>query len=84
MVAVLKRARRPLTMREIAEQIVAEEPGAFTGKTPDRSLYSIMYRKEKRRRERGEAVLLAVVKDERTTRYRLAGNANARRRGERE
>ena len=49
MVEVLKRKRRPLSLREVVYEIAKVAPEQFTGSTPRNSLYSVIYRREKRR-----------------------------------
>ena len=53
MVKLLSRKRIPLTTKEITAYIMDVEPSVFSGKTPERSLYSAIYRSEKRREEHG-------------------------------
>jgi hypothetical protein len=57
MVQILQEAKEPLRLPEIAALIKASHPDAITGKTPANSLYSIIYRTEKRRTDRGEKTL---------------------------
>lgn len=47
-VQVLARAKRPLTIREITERMIAEELVRPTGRTPERSLYAIIRRSNQR------------------------------------
>jgi len=53
MVNVLTEAKQALTLDEIVSVILASNPSALAGKTPRNSLYSVIYRREKRRAERG-------------------------------
>ncbi len=57
MVQILADAQQPLTLDEIVENILLSEPKAFAGRTPKKSLYSVVYRREKRRTERGQPTL---------------------------
>tara|TARA_B100000929_G_C15341027_1_gene364148 strand:+ start:275 stop:574 length:300 start_codon:yes stop_codon:yes gene_type:complete len=57
MVDVLRDAAEALTLDEIVEQILDRSPATLGGRTPKKSLYSVIYRKEKRREERGLPVL---------------------------
>ncbi len=57
MVDVLRDADEALTLDEIVEQILDRSPETLGGKTPKKSLYSVIYRKERRRKERGLPVL---------------------------
>ena len=63
MAAVLREKKRALTLGEVVAEIKKTEPSAFTGKTPTNSLYSIIYRREKRRVENGEQPFFLVHKD---------------------
>ena len=49
MVEVLKRKRKPLSLSEVVNEIAKVAPEKFTGSTPRNSLYSVIYRREKRR-----------------------------------
>ncbi len=53
MVEVLADTKQALTLDEIVSEIQRRDPSALTGKTPKNSLYSVVYRREKRRAERG-------------------------------
>ena len=53
MVNVLAESKKSLTLDEIVSKILSNNPSALTGKTPKNSLYSVVYRREKRRAERG-------------------------------
>ncbi|MGZ4953535.1 MAG: hypothetical protein ACXV8Q_00365 [Methylobacter sp.] len=57
MMDILQRHKTPMRLADIVATIKAEHPEATTGKTPVNSLYSIIYRTEKRRQERGQEVL---------------------------
>ena len=61
MVDVLRDANQALTLDEIVEQILDRNPAAFVGKTPKKSLYSIVYRREKRREEQGIPALFKTL-----------------------
>lgn len=63
MVAVLRKKKAALTLKEIVAEIKNIEPDAFTGKTPINSLYSIIYKREKRRAKNGEPPLFTTKKD---------------------
>ncbi|WP_312437301.1 HTH domain-containing protein [Achromobacter sp.] len=56
MVAALKK-KKALSLQEVVEAIQKKKPDVFTGKTPRNSLYSIIYRREKNRLERGNELL---------------------------
>ena len=57
-VKLLLKKQTTLTINEIADGILEMQPGVLSGKTPARSLYSILYRREKRREEKGHNKLL--------------------------
>lgn len=57
MVDVLADSQQALTLGEIVSEILSMNPSALTGKTPRNSLYSVIYRREKRRAERGLGAL---------------------------
>lgn len=71
MVAVLKKQKKALTLGEVVSEIEKIEPSAFTGQTPVNSLYSIIYRREKRRVENGSQPLFLVEKDRNSSVYSL-------------
>lgn len=54
MVNVLQNSNKPMRLPEIMAAIKEGNPQATTGKTPINSLYSVVYRNEKRRAQRGE------------------------------
>lgn len=53
MIEVLKNAPQSLNMGEIVKAIQEKDSSVFTGKTPEKSLYSTIYKREKKRNERG-------------------------------
>lgn len=69
-VDVLSESSNPLTISEIAEIIAEREPGVFNGPTPERSLYSIIYRREKRRKHLGIEPLI-IRNDSHPVKYTL-------------
>lgn len=62
LVQVLVKSDTPMTLNEIIQKIQESTPSAFTGSNPKNSLYSIIYRREKRRIEKGHASLLTKTK----------------------
>lgn len=68
---VLAKAKTPLTLTEIVAKIRLKHPDAFTGGTPERSLYSVIYRREGRRLTEGLAPMLLKVASDRVVRYSL-------------
>ena len=71
MVDVLKKKKKALSLGEIVSEIERIEPSAFSGKTPTNSLYSIIYRREKRRIENGNQPLFLIEKDRNSSVYSL-------------
>jgi hypothetical protein len=61
MVEVLAESKQALTLDEIVSEIHSRNPSALTGKTPRNSLYSVVYRREKRREKRGLQVLFKTT-----------------------
>lgn len=53
MVQVLKEKKQALSLSEIAPEISKIDKAIFSGKTPAKSLYSVIYRREKKRIELG-------------------------------
>lgn len=78
MVDVLKASKKPMSLNEIVETIKANNPESIRGKTPRNSLYSIVYRNEKRRHENNEPLLFNVETTGRRSIYSLniAGTNN--------
>ncbi|NKI73632.1 hypothetical protein Dpoa2040_000845 [Dickeya sp. CFBP 2040] len=62
MLQVLESAVQPLNLREIVNAINAINNTSLAGKTPEKSLYSIIYRREKRRKENGQTPIFIVNK----------------------
>ena len=71
MVDVLKKKNKALSLGEVVGEIEKIEPSAFSGKTPTNSLYSIIYRREKRRIENGNQPLFLIEKDRNSSVYSL-------------
>lgn len=74
MVSVLKEREKALSLTEVVSEIEKFEPSAFTGQTPTNSLYSIIYRREKRRVEKGHEPLFLIEKDRNCSIYSLNPN----------
>lgn len=75
MVEVLKKKKKALSLGEIVSEIEKIEPHAFTGKTPTNSLYSIIYRREKRRLENGIKTIFLIEKDRNSSIYSINKNS---------
>lgn len=71
LVEILEESNSPMTLQDIVAKIKEKEPSAFSGKTPMKSLYSIIYRREKRRKKRNEKPLLRIIREEHPIRYSL-------------
>ena len=71
LIAILEETDSALTLQEIAKKIEEKKPGTFTGKTPSNSLYSVIYRRENRRKQRGHEPLLRTVREGRSVYYTL-------------
>lgn len=61
MVEILKKKKKPLTLLEVVDEISKTNPEVFTGKTPSKSLYSIIYRREKLRIEKGSQPMFLQI-----------------------
>ncbi len=70
-VQVLRASDEALNLNEIVEKIQCLDPQAFTGKSPKKSLYSVIYRREKRRTLNNIPPLLIQKKVGRNTVYTL-------------
>jgi hypothetical protein len=71
MVNVLADSKQALTLNEIVSEILSRNPSALTGKTPRNSLYSVIYRREKRRAARGLHALFKTTTRGGATYYSL-------------
>ncbi|WP_374555180.1 HTH domain-containing protein [Aquitalea pelogenes] len=71
MVEVLKKKKKALSLGEVVTEIEKMEPCAFRGQTPTNSLYSIIYRRERRRVENGGEPLFLIEKDRNYSVYLL-------------
>jgi len=49
MIQILNLSKDPISLTQIAKEIELSDPTILSGKTPRSSLYSIVYRREKRR-----------------------------------
>jgi hypothetical protein len=71
MIEVLTQMDKPLTLTEIVKEIHKVSPNVLTGKSPRNSLYSIIYRREKRRIETGVPTLFDTFTERRDVLYTL-------------
>lgn len=74
MVDILEESKQELTLNEIVSEILRRNPTLLSGKTPKKSLYSVLYRREKRRLEYGLPLLFKTIKRRNTTYYSLSLN----------
>lgn len=70
-IQILKESRKPLTMRETVSRMIDKELVIVRGDTPEKSLYSIIYKKESLREFRGESKMFNKTKDDGIVRYNL-------------
>jgi hypothetical protein len=61
-VEVLEEVNRPMSLGEIAKEVRLRWPNELQGETPQNSLYSIIYRREKRRQQRGSKPVFNQLK----------------------
>jgi len=71
MVEILKKNKKPLTLLEVVDEISKSNPEAFSGKTPGKSLYSTIYRREKARIEKGKQPMFLTNTEKREALYSL-------------
>jgi hypothetical protein len=71
MVDVLEQVGKPLTLIEIVEIMLKMNPIILTGKTPKNSLFSILHRREIRRKEMGYQTLFIKTTKGKDTFYRI-------------
>ncbi len=74
MVEVLKEHNHGLALHQIVKEIRKIEPDCLRGETPVNSLYSIVYRKEKKRIKAGEKPLFKKYGVHRNILYKLNGS----------
>lgn len=71
MIQVLKEYPNGLTLNEIVHKIQILNKDILTGENPNKSLYSVIYRRGNKRKENGELPLFLANKDRRDTLYFL-------------
>lgn len=71
MIQVLESSSHSLNMVEIVKAISDIDRTVLAGRTPVKSLYSIIYRREKRRKEQGYPLMFTVTKRGGTQYYSL-------------
>ena len=76
MVEILKKKKKPLTLLEVVDEISKVNPEVFTGKTPSKSLYSTIYRREKARIAKGNHPIFLQDSTRQETLYSLNPKAN--------
>lgn len=71
MIKVLETSNEPLTLLELVAKIREIDASVLAGKKPINSLYSILFRREKKRRDSGHPELFLKDNRYRVTRYSL-------------
>lgn len=71
MAEVLSMNEKGLNLTQIINELKIKEPNIFTGKTENKSLYSIIYRREKRRINFGKPTKFIVQPDRNGSIYKL-------------
>lgn len=61
-VSILTDTKEPMLISEIVEIIKKQSPTHLTGKTPEKSFYSMIYRNEKRRVENNQSPIFKMEK----------------------
>lgn len=76
MVEILIKRGAPMSLYEIAEEIRRISPTSLSGQTPRKSLYSIIYRREKRRINEGKGLLFKTTEERREVLYSINKNGD--------
>ena len=71
MFEALKASKASLTINQIVKVILAKHPESLTGKTPNKSLYSVIYNRENMREDRGFPRLFTKEKKGLTSYYSI-------------
>ena len=71
----------PLSIHEIVAEIKKIAPQVLSGKTPSKSLYSVIYRREKRRREFAEPNAFITFRKDMVSRYSINPKFDVRKAG---
>lgn len=70
-IEVLRLSKRPLTIREITDEMISKNLITVRGKTPAKTLYAIIKRKEDLRAKRGEAPVFHKIMKGSAVRFTL-------------
>lgn len=70
-IRVLKRSKNPLTLHQMVDEIKKIDPSVLRGKSPSKSLYSVIYRKEKEREKEGIKNVFSIDKTRTDSVYSL-------------
>lgn len=73
MLRLLRGNKKGMTLRQLVDEIRGIDSSCLTGKMPVNSLYSIIYRKEKKRAEMGMPAFFIKTVVHRETLYTLNG-----------
>ena len=71
MVEILRRRKSPMTLGEIVDVILQQEPSVLAGETPRKSMYSIVFRRENRRKGSRIPLLFKTTKERGSVLYQL-------------
>lgn len=71
MVEILARRKTPMTLSEIVDAMLRQEPSVLIGATPQKSMYSIVFRREKRRKAGRMPLLFRRTKERGSVLYQL-------------
>lgn len=71
MIEILSKSENGLTLNELVKLIREIDPSLLSGKNPNKSLYSIIYRRELRRKKLNVACLFKIDTSRRDSTYSL-------------
>jgi hypothetical protein len=71
MVEILKKRKTPMTLGEISDVILRQEPSVLAGATPRNSMYSIISRREKRRKGDRMPLMFKTTRERGSVLYQL-------------
>ena len=71
MIEILSKSEHGLTLNELVKLIREIDPSLLSGKNPNKSLYSIIYRRELKRKELNVACLFKIDTSRRDSTYSL-------------
>lgn len=71
MAEILAKRKTPMTLGEIVDAILRQDPTVLGGATPEKSMYSIVFRREKRRKANRMPLLFRRTKERGSILYQL-------------